>query len=391
MTGVYNKHLRDGRELCVTDSSAVSVRAEDGRYVPKPTNISAFISNLPFGNNDTTRYFSTNEASGSTSQAANVAEAIEMKSQVILVDEDLAAANFMSRDGRMRALVMDESITPLLYRVNGLFQKHGISSVVVVGGVGDWLDVPNAVIMLNKYVASDALRKAKSISAQFSHGHVQYGGRGVVHRLPWDSDGNPYRRRPSDITSLVGNMEQCMLSLLNGGGKLKITPLEPCHQTYSEISSSAEGDELNDLQEDMGIIDMSRCEQLLGGNPQLFGCGICVLWMLKHSMTHPDLDINQLLDALEKVMDDSNGIEGILKSADSTHFTKSSIYHSLIEFTGHAYRPRRYEVAQALTRMRGISFRELPTEIDEEDMKIKREAEERKRALAELWANRRKK
>lgn len=391
MTGVYNKQLGDGRELCVTDSSAVSVRAEDGRYVPKPTNISAFISNLPFGNNDTTRYFSTNEASGSTSQAANVAEAIEMKSQVILVDEDLAAANFMSRDGRMRALVMDESITPLLYRVNGLFQKHGISSVVVVGGVGDWLDVPNAVIMLNKYVASDALQKAKSISAQFSHGHVQYGGRGVVHRLPWDSDGNPYRRRPSDISSLVGNMEQCMLSLLNGGGKLKITPLEPCHQTYSEISSSAEGDELNDLQEDMGIIDMSRCEQLLGGNPQLFGCGICILWMLKHSMTHPDLDINELLDALEKVMDDSNGIEGILKSADSTHFTKSSIYHSLIEFTGHAYRPRRYEVAQALTRIRGISFHELPTEIDEEDMKIKREAEERKRALAELWANRRKK
>lgn len=391
MTGVYNKHLGDGRELCVTDSSAVSVRAEDGRYVPKPTNISAFISNLPFGNNDTTRYFSTNEASGSTSQAANVAEAIEMKSRAILVDEDLAAANFMSRDGRMRALVMDESITPLLYRVNGLFQKHGISSVVVVGGVGDWLDVPNAVIMLNKYVVSDALEKAKSISAQFSHGHVQYAGRGVVHRLPWDSDGNPYRRRPTDFSSLIGNIEQCMLSLLDGGGKLKIIPLEPCHQTGSGIVSMAEEDNVNDLHcEEMGIIDMTRCEQLLGGNSQLFGCGICVLWVLKHSMVHPDLDINDLLDSLEKIMDHSNGIQCILKSMEPSDFTKSSIYHSLIEFTGHACRPRRYEVAQALTRIRGILFHELPTEVDEEDLKIKREAEERKRALAELWANRRK-
>jgi hypothetical protein len=393
MTGVYNKHLGDGRELCVTDASAVSVRAEDGRYVPKPTNISAFISNLPFGNSDTTRYFSSNEASGSTSQAANVAEAIEMKSRVILVDEDLAAANFMSRDGRMRALVMDESITPLLYRVNGLFQKHGVSSVVVVGGVGDWLDVPNAVIMLNKYVISDALQKAKSISAQFSHGHVQYAGRGVVHRLPWDSDGTPYRRRPTDITSLVGKIEQCILSLMDGGGRLKITPLEPHYQADGEIDSYNLDDDFGDCHdEEKGIIDMSRCEQLLGGNSQLFGCGICVLWILKHSMVHQDLDINELLDALEKVMDDSNGIQGIIKSmVECTDFTRSSMYHTLIEFTGHAYRPRRYEVSQALTRIRGISFHELPTEVDEEDLKSKKEAEERKRALAELWANRRKK
>lgn len=391
MTGVYNKHLGDGRELCVTDSSAVSVRAEDGRYVPKPTNISAFISNLPFGKHDSTRHFSTREASGSTSQAANVAEAIEMKSRAILVDEDLAAANFMSRDGRMRALVMDESITPLLYRVNGLFQKHGISSVVVVGGVGDWLDVPNAVIMLNKYVVSDALQKAKSISSQFSHGHVQYGGRGVVHRLPWDSDGNPYRRRPNDIETLFGNLHGCMLSLIDGGGKLVISRHESCSEkdgVSNYFITEKEGEFYEKGDEDDRIIDMTRCEQLMGGNPQLFGCGLCVLWILNFSSQHPELDLNELLDALEDMFDKQAGFQSIIENWKSNESIASLSYQSLLKFTGHAYRPRRFEIAQALTRIRGLTFHELPTEVDEEDIRIKKEAEERKRALAELWANR---
>ncbi len=99
MVGVYDKILGDGRELCVTDVAAVSVRAEDGRYVNN-TNVSAFISNLPIDGLDT-KHFSTKEASGSTSQASNVADAIEMGASALLVDEDVSAANFMSRDGRM--------------------------------------------------------------------------------------------------------------------------------------------------------------------------------------------------------------------------------------------------------------------------------------------------
>lgn len=140
--GVYDKVPGDGREFCVTVLETTVIRAEDGRYVNK-CNISAFISNLPTHPGveqavDTT-HFSSSEASGSTSQAANVAEAIEMGAKVFLVDEDVSAANFMARDGRMRALVMDESITPLLYRVNGMYNSLGISCIVVVGGVGDWL------------------------------------------------------------------------------------------------------------------------------------------------------------------------------------------------------------------------------------------------------------
>ncbi len=99
MVGIYDKILGDGRELCVTDENAITVRAEDGRYVNN-TNVSAFISNLPIMGSDT-KHFSTREASGSTSQAANVVDAIEMGASAILVDEDVSAANFMSRDGRM--------------------------------------------------------------------------------------------------------------------------------------------------------------------------------------------------------------------------------------------------------------------------------------------------
>jgi hypothetical protein len=378
MVGVYNKVLGDGRELCVTDSAAITVRAEDGRYVNN-TNVSAFISNLPIIGSDTTK-FSTREASGSTSQAANVAEAIEMRASALLVDEDVSAANFMSRDGRMRALVMDESITPLLYRVNGLYTKHGISSVVVVGGVGDWLDVPNAVIKLDRYVASDALAKARSISYQFSHNHVQYGGRGVVHRLPWDGDGTPRRRRPV-IFEKLGEVDTCKISLLDGGGRLSFW--QEANEDHLENGY--------DSDDDTGIVDMTKCEQLIGGNCHLYACGIFALWVLKRAQQKPELDMHDLVNELDVILDGEGGMKSIIESFGASKGNPSPIICSLLDHVGHIYRPRRYEILMALTRMRGITFEELPTEVDEEDMKIKREAEERKRMLAELWANRRRK
>jgi hypothetical protein len=380
MAGVYNKILGDGRELCVTDSAAVTVRAEDGRYVNN-TNVSAFISNLPIVGSDT-RNFSTREASGSTSQATNVSEAIEMGASAILVDEDVSAANFMSRDGRMRALVMDESITPLLYRVNGLYAKHGISSIVVVGGVGDWLDVPNSVIKLDRYVTSDALEKAKSISRQFSHNHVQYGGRGLVHRLQWDGDGTPKRRRPVEIGG-VKDTQQCRVSLLDAEGKLSI---------LQEYGHESDDDDMEggDSDDDTGIIDMTRCEQLLGGYHQLFACGICALWILKLAKEKPELDLNELVNELDKTLDQEAGMVSLVKSMSTPSPAPSAQYFSLLLNIGHIIRPRRYEVIMALTRIRGIKFDQLPTEADEDDIRVKEAAEERKRSLAKLWANRRK-
>jgi hypothetical protein len=248
-TGVYNKVPGDGREFCVTVDDAVTVRAEDGRYVSN-CNVSAFISNLPTAALDTQR-FSTGEASGSTSQASNVVEAIEMGASAMLVDEDVSAANFMARDGRMRSLVMDESITPLLYRVNGLYATHGISSIVVVGGVGDWLDVPNNVILMDRYRCHDATAKARSISKQFSHGHVQYAGRGVVHRLQWDKTGTPIPRRPifsttDSASNSLFDIHSTVVSLLDGSNSISLRKTDPpnSHEN-SEPSDNHEKHDVN--------------------------------------------------------------------------------------------------------------------------------------------------
>jgi hypothetical protein len=129
----------------------------------------------------------------------NVIEALESGTSALLVDEDESTANFMACDGRMRAMMMDEPITPLLYSVNSLFlsKEQGTLTVVVVGGVREWLDVADAVILMRNYEALDGLAKARSVSYQILNGHVQYTRRGVEHRLPWkfEEGGGTNRRR----------------------------------------------------------------------------------------------------------------------------------------------------------------------------------------------------
>ncbi|WP_025026919.1 ABC-ATPase domain-containing protein [Caldalkalibacillus mannanilyticus] len=163
--GVYNHIPGDGREYVITDDSAFKIRAEDGRRVEK-VNISPFISNLPF-KQDTSR-FSTEDASGSTSQAANIMEALEIESKVLLIDEDTSATNFMIRDERMRKLVAKEKepITPFIDRVRELYDRHGVSSVLVIGGTGAYFDVADHVIMLDEYVPCDVTEKAKEIAEE---------------------------------------------------------------------------------------------------------------------------------------------------------------------------------------------------------------------------------
>ena len=162
--GVYDHVPGDGREFVVAREDAVKVRAEDGRSV-SGVDISAMIGELPGGR--TTEYFSTPNASGSTSQAANIAEAIEVGTSLLLVDEDTSATNFMIRDERMRALVRREPISPFIDLVRPLHRALGVSTVVVVGGVGDYLDVADRVILLEDYSPSDATRQAREVTAKF--------------------------------------------------------------------------------------------------------------------------------------------------------------------------------------------------------------------------------
>jgi predicted ABC-class ATPase len=162
--GVYDHAPGDGRELVVARDDAVKIRAEDGRSVAG-VDISAMIGELPGGGS--TGSFSTPNASGSTSQAANIAEALEIGTSLLLVDEDTSATNFMIRDERMRELVRKEPISPFIDLVRPLYDSLGVSTVVVVGGVGDYLDVADRVLLLEDYEPRDATARAREIRERF--------------------------------------------------------------------------------------------------------------------------------------------------------------------------------------------------------------------------------
>ena len=341
---------------------------------------------------------------------------------------------------------MDEPITPLLYRVNGLFlaKEHQVSTVVVVGGVGEWLDVADAVVLMKDYVAYDGLKKAQSVSYQFSYGHVQYAGRGVVHRLPWEvkeekkikngllsmSGGedepmnaavddrsqeadekkqaktttlSPLRRKP-DLNCIMNKFKNAAVHVLDGGSSRL--------WFYSDDENTL-GSSCDDDDEDDGMVDMSKCSQLVGNaSEQLYGCGVCVLWLIQESLRHPEDDLPDLLDRMELLLNQSNsgggGMNTLIASLQQSQAASGSDTNVLSELlsshdildlwstVGNAFRPRRHEVAQALTRMRGLKFDILPEkpkvmELSPEDEAKRLEEESKKRALAELWANRRKK
>jgi predicted ABC-class ATPase len=162
--GVYDHPPGDGRERAVAVPGAMKIRAEDRRAVAA-TDISNFIGELPSGEN--TGAFSTLDASGSTSQAAAIAEALEAGATALLIDEDTSATNFMIRDDRMRALVAAdaEPITPYIDRARQLFDDEGVSSILVVGGSGDYFDVADTVIAMRDYVPSEVTAEAHRIAA----------------------------------------------------------------------------------------------------------------------------------------------------------------------------------------------------------------------------------
>ena len=170
--GIYNHKPGDGRERVVSHPATVKIRAEDGRAVTG-VDISGFIRDLPDGR--PTDFFHTTNASGSTSQAAATMEALELGARVLLIDEDTAATNFMIRDRRMQALVRKdkEPITPFIDRVRELYTQHGVSTVLVIGGSGDYLDEADTVIWMDAYHPRDATTAARAVAAQFPTGRVR--------------------------------------------------------------------------------------------------------------------------------------------------------------------------------------------------------------------------
>ena len=181
--GVYNHIAGDGREYVITDDSALKIRAEDGRSIKK-TDISMFINNLP--NKKDTRTFYSEDASGSTSQAANVIEGMESGAKAFLIDEDTCATNFMIRDELMQRVVCreEEPITPFIERARFLYEKCGISSVLVAGSSGAYFYIADTILQMDRYVPKDITEFAKKEAGRYASAAAAVQGRPAVQKLP---------------------------------------------------------------------------------------------------------------------------------------------------------------------------------------------------------------
>lgn len=149
--GIYNYIPGDGREFIIADGSLMTTNAEDGRFVGRE-DISLFFKSIPFQD---VHHFSTNHASGSVSQAANVCEAIYAGSHLLTIDEDKSATNFMIRDEVMRRIVKNEIIIPFTDRIQTIYRQKGVSVILVIGGSSEYLKIADTVILMDEYVPKD--------------------------------------------------------------------------------------------------------------------------------------------------------------------------------------------------------------------------------------------
>ncbi len=292
--GIYNHLPGDGRELVVTTESAVKIRAEDHRAIYQ-VDISPFIGTLP--GNRTTEKFSTENASGSTSQAANIIEALECGSDCLLIDEDTSATNFMIRDKRMQQLVSAEKepITPLLHRVRELYEDEGVSSIIVTGGSGDYLAVADRVILMDNYCPQDVSTRAATLAGE---------------PPPRDSGKVPLR------STKKRSLDVARFNSRRSDGTLRIDVREPrlidfgCHR-----------------------IDLNRVEQLVDRG-QTEAIGRLLDYCARQYGGHPDGLIGGLQQALADV--EAQGLDILFPWK-----------------VGHLAMPRLYELAAAANRMRG--------------------------------------
>nr|MCR5264110.1 ABC-ATPase domain-containing protein [Clostridiales bacterium] len=298
-SGIYDHVRGDGRELCVTDDTAVSISAEDGRSV-KNVNISPFIKWLPGGD---AHSFSTPRASGSTSQAANIMEAVGMGSRLLIIDEDRSAANFMIRDRAMKALIDKEPITPLTDRVRELADR-GVSTLLVIGGSGEYLGVADKVYRMEGFVMSDATDEAAVVCGRF----------GISADVPENADWSIGKRVA--LSGWTSYPER------SGSERMKV----------SELDIISVGDEDIDVR---GLHDIISAEQLQAAG--------FIIRMLMISHPGGDFDAEDRLGALY----DEIGREG-LDIVYSGFFTGERRFLSL---------PRKRDVMAVLNRMRKVRWK----------------------------------
>lgn len=296
--GVYNHVPGDGRQFVVTDDSAVKIRAEDSRYIER-VDISSFIHKPP-GIMDTSE-FSTENASGSTSQAANIIEAMEIGSKVLLFDEDTSATNFMIRDQRMQQLVSKEKepITPFIDRIKELYRDHGVSTIMVMGGSGDYFDAADSVLMMDSYTAHDVTEEAMRVANDIP-----------VKRIKEVKSSFKFKKRcpkPGSIKPFKGR-------------KLKLD--------VKGVSTAILG---------MNTIDLSQVEQLI--DPSQTRSIVHAIYHASKKHMDGKKTLKEVLDLLEKDIN-KNGLDVL-----SAHPGR---------YPPNLARPRRFEIAAAINRLRTL-------------------------------------
>jgi len=310
--GVHPHVPGDGRELVVTEPGAVKIRAEDGRRV-EACNISSFIDDLPQGRS--TGSFASDDASGSTSQAANIVEALELGATTLLLDEDTSATNFMVRDARMQALVHEdhEPITPFVDRVHELHQRLGVSTVLVMGGCGDYFDVADTVIEMREYLPADVTAEAKAIAAS----HL------TRRRIE--------TRRP----------------LAAATGRVPLAQSLDPSRGRREIKIDAKAIDL--LEFGTQRIDLRGLEQLVDVS-QTRAVGYAIE-LARERFMGEEATLAQVMDAVEKTLDEE-GLEAL------DPFRRGERH------PGNFARPRRFEIGAALNRLRSLRIQSADGQIE---------------------------
>ena len=232
--GVYNHIAGDGREYVITDDSAMKIRAEDGRSI-RHVDISMFINDLP--NKKDTSHFDTEDASGSTSQAANVVEAMEAGAALLLIDEDTSASNFMVRDALMESVVSRscEPITPLIHRIRQLYEQWGISSIVVAGSSGAFFEKADCIIQMDRYEPVEITAFAKEKARLFAAvGGTDTAARGAAKTTAAPETAGGGAAKTAAISEATGH-EQSNEAVKAGRAPKAITaPTLPAHPADTE-------------------------------------------------------------------------------------------------------------------------------------------------------------
>ena len=306
--GVYNKIPGDGREYTVVDPTAVKIRSEDRRAITG-VDISPFINNIPFGRS--TSAFTTKDASGSTSQAANIVEAVSLGATALLIDEDTSATNFMARDAVMRQLVPDgvEPITPLVERVRGLYDAHGVSTILVAGGSSAFIAAADHVIHMSSYAPKDLTAQAKALalaspsSALASSSPAAVPSYNTARPIDW----------AESLSALAAHRPKC----------------------FGASDAVRIGDE---------TIDLSKVEQIVEGG-QCNGVAMALAWAQRNA------------NDAERLGTSSATIDAALKAMSEQHLeVPGTAYYAARGFVA---MPRRYEVGAALNRLRTLAIKSL--------------------------------